>query len=331
MPRIRRKASFPALLLVSALALAGGCALQLLTGAYDVSAWDAAAWEVVWTLRLPRVVCGCLVGAGLACAGAVFQAITLNEMASPYLLGVSQGAGLAVTLVLALAPALAPSLPLCAMVGALAAFFLVYAIAWKGGASPVRLVLAGVVLGSVVGSVQTALSFCLEDVQTAQAIVSWLAGSLAGAGWTEVRRALPWTAAAVAGMFVLARHMDMLLLGEDGARVLGVPVNGLRFALALLAALASASAVSAAGLVGFVGLVVPHAVRTFTGPDHRRLLAGCLVAGPALLVVSDAAARLLVRPMQLPVGVVTGVLGGIFFLALLRTGRRRFAIGGRDA
>lgn len=327
----RKTMSFLALLFVSALVLVGGVLLQLLTGAYDVSAWDDAAWEVVRTLRLPRVVCGCVVGAGLACAGTVFQAITLNEMASPYLLGVSQGAGLAVTLVLVLFPVLAPVLPLFAMVGGLAAFFLVYAIAWKGGASPVRLVLAGVILGAVVGAVQTALFFYMDDVQTAQTVVSWLTGSLVGTGWDQVRMVLPWMVVAVGGMFVLARHMDMLLLGEDGARVLGVKVNRLRFVLALLAALASASAVSVAGLVGFVGLVVPHVVRSFTGPNHRRLLAGCLVAGPALLVASDGVARLLVQPMQMPVGVVTGVLGGVFFLVLLKVGRRRFAIGGRDA
>ncbi len=322
---------FPLFLFVSAVALAGGCALQLFTGAYDVSAWDAAAWDVVRTLRLPRVVCGCAVGAALACAGAVFQAITLNEMASPYLLGVSQGAGLAVMLVLVLAPALTPLLPPLAMCGALGAFFLVYAIAWKGGATPVRLVLAGVILGAVVGAVQTALVFLFDDLHMAQTALSWLTGSLVGVGWGDARRALPWAVAAIGGMFVLARHLDMLLLGEDGARALGVPVNRLRFVLALLAALASASAVSVAGLVGFVGLVVPHVARVFTGPNHRRLLAACVVAGPALLVVSDGVARLLARPMQLPVGVVTGVLGGVFFLVLLRTGRRRFAIGGRDA
>lgn len=328
--RNNKTASFIALLVVSALVLAGGVLLQVLTGAYDVSAWDAAAWEVVRSLRLPRIACGCVVGAGLACAGAVFQAVTLNEMSSPYLLGVSQGSGLAVMLVLVLFPVLTPVLPLLAMVGGLAAFFLVYAIAWKGGASPVRLVLAGVILGAVVGAIQTGLYFFMDDVQTAQTIVSWLTGSLVGTDWDHFNRVWPWIVAALAGMFVLSRHLDMLLLGEDGARVLGVHVNRLRFVLALFAALASASAVSVAGLVGFVGLVVPHVVRSFTGPNHRRLLLGCLVAGPALLVLSDGVARLVVRPMQLPVGVVTGVLGGVFFLVLLKTGRRRFAIGGRD-
>ena len=278
-----------------------------------------AVRDIVVSLRLPRAVAGVLVGANLSLAGAVFQTITHNEMASPYLLGVSQGAGLVISLVVVLAPILLPVLPVVAMVGGVVAFFAVYAIAWgRDGASPVRLVLAGVVFGAVTGGVQSALQFFVEDLQTSRNAMTWLAGSLVGADWSSVRIILPWSLVSFAGIFALSRHLDMLLLGESGAKTLGVPVNVIRFVLALFAVLASASAVAAAGLVGFVGLIVPHIVRVFTGPRHARLLLGCLVAGPALLVAADAVARIAFAPLQLPVGLVTGSLGGVFFLVLMK-------------
>ena len=336
----RRTVAFAALLAVSALVLLAGVLMQVCLGAYPVPlarVLDLVAGrpvpeemrDIVLSLRLPRAVAGILVGVNLSLAGAVFQTITRNEMASPYLLGVSQGSGLVISLVVILCPTLLPVLPLVAMVGGVAAFFVVYAIAWDGaGASPVRLVLAGVIFGAVTGGVQSALTYFVDDIQTARNASTWLAGSLVGSDWSDVRTVLPWTLVAFLGIVVLSRHLDMLLLGEQEAVALGVPVNRIRFVLALFAVLASASAVAAAGLVGFVGLIVPHVVRAFTGPRHARLLVGCAVAGPALLVVADAGSRLLLSPLQLPVGIVTGAVGGVFFLFLMKRGRRTFSAGG---
>lgn len=273
---------------------------------------------VVWSVRVPRAVVGLMVGMNLAVSGTIFQAITRNELASPYLLGVSSGAGLAVLLVLVVYPHLGVHLPLIASLGGAAAFLLVYAIAWKGGTSSVRLVLAGVIVASVTGSIQSGLFLFVRDVGVAQDATAWLAGSLTGAGWTQVRYAAPWTLLVVTLALCGTRYMDVLLLGDARAKSLGMPVERARFLLAAVAIAGAATVVSVAGLVGFVGLVVPHIVRSAVGSTSRVVVVGGMAAGAALMVCADAVARLAFRPIQLPVGIVTGVLGGIWFLYLMR-------------
>ena len=273
---------------------------------------------IVWNIRVPRVVVALLIGMNLAVAGAIFQAITRNELASPYTLGVSAGAGLAVLLVLVVFPQKGVHLPLIASCGGAVAFLLVYAIAWKGGTSSVRLILAGVIVGSIAGSVQTALHLFIRDIGTMQDATAWLAGSLTGASWTQVRYALPWTIIVVMLSICGTRWMDVLLLGDARAKSLGMAVERTRFGLAAIAILAAGTVVSVAGLVGFVGLIVPHIVRSIVGSTSRAVILGGLAAGPALMLVADAIARLAFRPMQLPVGLVTGTVGGIWFLFLMR-------------
>jgi iron complex transport system permease protein len=321
--------------------------LQLSFGAYPLAPLDAwrtlanpavlaneAAWQafllggtvpeyetgtlVVWTIRLPRVLVALLVGVNLAVSGAILQAITRNELASPFVLGVSSGAGLAVLLTVVVFAGLLPFLPLFAAVGGGIAFLLVYAIAWQGGTNPVRLVLAGVIVSSVFGSIQTGLFLLIEDVGLAQGVVAWTAGSLVGADWAQVRMLLPWTVIAVGSAFAGARELNVLTLGEETADSLGLSVERVRFFLSAVAVLAAATSVAAAGIVGFVGLVVPHIVRRSVGTDHKRLLVGCAFVGPALLIAADAGARLALNPAQIPVGIVTGLLGGPYFLYLMR-------------
>ncbi|WP_232700361.1 FecCD family ABC transporter permease [Halobacterium wangiae] len=272
---------------------------------------------VVWTVRLPRVVVAAFVGLNLAVSGAVFQAITRNELASPYILGVSSGAGLAVVFTLVFSVG-AYLLPLAAVAGGTAAFLLVYAVAWRGGTTPVRLVLAGVVVGTIFNSLQTGLFYFIDSNGVMRLAVAWLAGSLTGVDWTEVRTVAVPTLVVVPAALVSARQLDVLLLGERTARSLGMPVERMRFLLSALAIVAASAAVAVAGLVGFVGLVVPHAVRTLVGSDYRRLMVGCLFAGPALVVVADVVGRLALGGTQVPVGVVTGLIGGPYFLLLLR-------------
>lgn len=276
---------------------------------------------IVWNVRLPRVLVALCVGINLSFSGCIFQAITRNEMASPYLLGVSSGAGLAILIVLVLAPALSPFLPVIAMFGGGVAFLVVYTIAWNRGTSPVRLVLAGIIVAAIAGSLQTAVFMLANDVNTVQSALAWTTGSLTGTGWPQVRMVFPWMVISVVLGFAASRHLDVILLGDATARALGMPIERTRFLLAATAILAAGSAVSVAGLIGFVGLIVPHVVRSIVGSRHTRLLTGCLFAGPALLVSADTFARLLVSPVQLPVGIVTGCLGGVFFLYLMRTKR----------
>jgi len=279
---------------------------------------------IVWSIRMPRVLVAALVGLSLALSGAIFQAVTRNELASPFILGVSSGAGLAILLTLVAFPAFAAVLPLTAAVGGTAAFLVVYAIAWKGGTSPVRLPPPGVIVGTVLNSLQTALFFFAGDVGTVQQAVAWTTGSLTGVDWEQVRMVLPWVVLVVLPGTVLgARQLNVLLLGESTASSLGMRVERTRFLLSGVGIVAAAASVAVAGIVGFVGLIVPHMVRTVVGSDHKRLLVGCAFAGPALLVVADVGARLffevvLGSPTQLPVGIVTGLVGGPYFLYLMR-------------
>ncbi|CAM2917474.1 FecCD family ABC transporter permease [Halobacterium salinarum] len=280
--------------------------------------WLSRRQVVVWNIRLPRILVGTLVGANLAVSGAIFQIVTRNELASPYILGVSNGAGMVVLLTLTLFSGLLPVMPLLAALGGAVAFLIVYAIAWKNGTNPVRLVLAGVVVSTVFGSVQRALFFFIDNLGVVMSAQTWLSGSLLGTDWAQVRIALPFTVLSLALAFLVTNELDVLLLGEETAESLGMPVEKVRFGVAGIAILSTAAAIAVAGLIGFVGLIVPHMVRNIVGNDTRDLLAGCVVLGPALLVGADVGARLALDPVQLPVGIITGLVGGPYFLYLMR-------------
>ncbi|QHS15899.1 iron ABC transporter permease [haloarchaeon 3A1-DGR] len=282
---------------------------------------------IVWNIRLPRVLVAAFVGMNLAVSGAIFQAVTRNELASPYILGVSSGAGLLILLSLVVFSGLSAFLPLVAALGGAVAFLIVYAIAWQNGTSPVRLVLAGVIVSTVFQSLQTALFFFADDLGVVQTAIQWTTGSLTGVGWTQVRMVLPWTVLSMLLAVLGARQMNVLLLGERTAKSLGVSVERVRFGLSGVAVLAAAASIAVAGIVSFVGLIVPHLVRTVVGSNYRKLVVGCLFAGPALMVGADVGARLGLLAItgsnggQMPVGIVTGLVGGPYFLYLMRKKR----------
>lgn len=282
---------------------------------------DGALDAIVWSIRLPRVLLGAVVGGGLALAGAVFQGVFRNPLADPYLIGTASGAGFGATLVMALGagvPLLARvGAPLAAFVAALATVLLVTALAREGRSLPtVRLILAGVVVGSILTA---ATSFVLLGAhEQAAGVLARLLGSFAFASWKDVAVVAAFTAPAAIATMALARALDVLQLGEEGAAQLGLPVERVKLALLVLATLVTAAAVSVAGIIGFVGLITPHAVRMAFGPAHRRLLPLALVWGAAFMVLADVLARTALSPAEVPVGVVTALAGGPFFLALLR-------------
>jgi iron complex transport system permease protein len=272
---------------------------------------------IVWNLRLPRVVLAALVGMNLGLAGALLQSLTRNALAEPNLLGISAGGGLAAVAALRLWPALPlDRLPLVAFAGSLAGAALVYGLAWRGGVSPLRLVLAGVAVGALLTAFTTGL--LLTSPITLQATMAWLAGGLANRTWTHVEAVWPYWAAGTVVAVLLARPLDVLALGDEPAAGLGLRVQWMRALLTGVAALLTGSAVAVAGLIGFVGLIVPHLARALVGPRHAYLLPVSALLGGSLLVGADAVARTIAAPRELPIGIVTAVVGAPFFLWLLR-------------
>lgn len=285
--------------------------------------WPASSETIVWELRLPRILAGMLVGAGLGCAGAVFQALLRNPMADPYIIGTAAGASLGAVTALLL-PAILPvaiggwmGLGLVqglAFAGGLGTVLGVYAVArGQGGTPVVTLLLAGYAISSLLAAGVALLMFVSGD--RLAAVVSWLLGSLAGASWPRLAFAAPLIVVSFSLMVVRWRGLNALLLGEQQAAFLGVDVEREKRILTALAALATSAGVAISGTIGFVGLVVPHLLRLAFGPDHRLLLPASMVYGAALLVLADLGARLL---GGIPVGVLTALIGAPFFLWLLR-------------
>jgi iron complex transport system permease protein len=279
--------------------------------------------RILLDLRLPRILLGCLVGAGLAVAGTTFQGLLRNPLADPYLLGVSGGAALGAVFILTTGAAAGVPLivPAAACIGALAAVAAVWRLASGAGAlPPTALILSGVVVSAFCSALVMFLT-AVAPAGRVQGALFWMMGSLA----SPPLGILPAVAGAVAlgvGLAVISGpQLNALSLGEETAAHLGVNARRVRLRLFFAASLVTGAAVASAGLVGFVGLVVPHALRALVGADHRLLLPASALAGAVTLVLADTAARSVLPPAEIPVGVVTALLGAPFFLALLRQRR----------
>lgn len=316
----------------SAVLLAASVAIGLAAGPADLGLGDVlrvvggggdeAERTILLGVRLPRIVAAGLTGAVLAVSGVMFQALLRNPLAEPYLLGVSAGAGFGAVLALATGVAALSGafLPLSALAGALVAIAVVLRVAWVVDRLDTRvMILAGVVVSAFFGAaIMLVLTF--SRAETLQSAIFWTMGGFSGVSWKMSGLLAAYGLPAVAGAFVLSRHYDALALGEDTAASLGTEVEKVKIASYLVASLLAAAAVSVAGVVGFVGLVVPHAVRMVFGAAHRTLIPLSFVCGAALVIATDAAARTVAAPMEVPVGVMTAILGVPFFLALLRRG-----------
>ncbi|WP_436535819.1 FecCD family ABC transporter permease [Actinoplanes sp. HUAS TT8] len=278
---------------------------------------DALADQIVWQVRLPRVLLAFLVGAGLAVAGAVLQVVVRNPLADPYVLGVSSGAALAAVAALTLTGA-AIGVSAAAFLGAVATLALVLFLGRRRGLlDPTRLLLAGVALSYLFQAGTTFLQLRVSSNQLA-AVLFWLLGTVSGAQWSALVMPLVLVAAATGWLLGQARRLNALYLGDDAAASLGVDAHRLRWWLLIVAAALTAVVIAVAGGVGFVGLVAPHAVRLLIGADHRRLLPAAALTGGLFLVLADLVGRVAAAPLELPLGVVTAVAGVPFFLVLLR-------------
>jgi iron complex transport system permease protein len=276
---------------------------------------------IIWQMRLPRVLLAALVGAALAVSGAAFQGLFRNPLADPYLLGVASGAGFGATLVMVFAASvpvlMTLGVPLAAFIGGLLSVLCVVALARQGRTVPlVPLILAGVIIGSVLTAATSFVMLYSRD--QALSVLSWLLGSFTFANWTKVFVMLPVLAVVFIVVLGSSRALNLLQLGEEQAAQLGLSVERFKLLLIVIATLATSIAVSVSGIIGFVGLIIPHAVRLAIGADYRRATPLIALLGAIFLVLADLLARTLIAPSQLPIGIITSLVGGPFFLYLLR-------------
>ena len=280
---------------------------------------DAGAAAIVRDLRAPRVILAFLVGGSLAICGAALQAMIRNPLAEPYLLGLSSGAGLGAVIAIASRAAGAWAVPLAAFAGALGAVALVYRLSLVSGRrlDPHVLLLSGVVVGSFAGALMSAI-MVLSDAPGVRNAFLWLLGGFGTASWRALAVFTVYAAIPLALLFYHARSLDLIALGDEPAHHLGAEVDRIRRLVYLCTALLTAASVATCGIIGFVGLVVPHAVRTMFRPLHRSLLPLVFLMGGCFLVLADVVSRTAVRPLELPVGVITALIGVPLFALLLR-------------
>ncbi|MFX4262398.1 FecCD family ABC transporter permease [Pelotomaculum propionicicum] len=283
--------------------------------------WPDNYETIVFQMRLARVVLAALVGAGLAASGVVLQGLLINPMADPYILGISQGAALGATAaMLSLGGLLALGIytvPLVAFLGGLVTSIVVYNLARVGNRVQMStLLLAGIAVGLFLSAITSYIM--ITSGQNVHQILFWMIGGFAGRGWDHVMVLLPYIITGYSIMHLYARRMNVILLGEEPAQHLGIDVERMKKVLLTAATLTTASAVSVSGVIAFVGLIIPHAVRLMVGPDHRVLLPTAALTGAIFLIVADALARVAAAPEEIPVGIITALCGGPFFIYLLR-------------
>lgn len=323
MRRIGLLVGLVALLAVGLIVSLGIGAVAIPPGQVIAALWSklaaaplAAAQEaiIVWDLRLPRALLAIAIGAGLAAAGAAYQAVFRNPLADPFVIGASGGAALGAAG--AIITGRLPVVP-AAFVGAVLAVVAVYLLAQTGGRpSAINLLLAGAALSTLLSAAVTLLMF-LSD-RALHEVFAWLMGGLAGRSWPHLAAAGPVILLSIAGLWALARPLDALTGGEEGAQSLGLNVARARFAVVAAATLATAAAVAAGGIIGFVGLIVPHAGRRLVGGSHAGLIPVSALTGGLLVLLADDLARTAVAPVELPVGVLMALIGAPFFLWLLK-------------
>ncbi|MBB5335322.1 FecCD family ABC transporter permease [Pectinatus brassicae] len=272
--------------------------------------------QILLNIRLPRALLTILVGMNLAVAGAILQAVMKNPLADPHIIGISSGAGIAGIFIMIVVPQYSFLITPVAFVGAMAAAISIYILAWKNGIKPLRIILAGVAVASFIGAGISALLILYSD--RVHGALMWMVGGFAARSWVHVHLILPYTIIGIILAMLFTRHLNVLQLGDEIAKGLGMNVERIRIFLTAIAALLAASSVAVAGLLGFVGLIIPHTARLIIGSDYRFLLPASVLLGGAVVALSDTVARCAFAPLELPVGIFMAILGAPFFLFLLR-------------
>lgn len=275
---------------------------------------------IVIDIRFPRIVLAILVGANLAVSGALLQAVMKNPLADPGITGVSSGASLVAILVMLYFPQYYSFLPIAAFLGGIISCTLIYFLAWKDGIDPIRIILAGVAVNAMLGGGTSLMS--LLNSEKIQGVLLWLNGSLAIRGWKEVKMLLPYSLMALFLAAFCSKGANLLSLGDDAASSLGLKVNKTRILISMVAVFLAAASTSAVGIIGFVGLVVPHICRLIIGSNYKYLIPMSTMVGAFTLLMADNLARTVAKPIELPVGIFMAILGGPFFLFLMRRGKK---------
>jgi len=297
----------------------------------NTSAWQPTEESIVFQVRLPRVLGGVLVGAALSAAGVLFQGLFRNPMADPYIIGTAAGAAFGATLAMLLPLSLVfygfGLVPIAAFLGALGSVIIVYRLARFGGKAPiVSMLLAGFVMSSfLVAIVMLLLTMSDRLGLRIQQVFAFLMGGISVTYWQQIAVIAPLVLIGIIVTQFFAGHLNAFSIGEEGASYLGIDVEREKMIILGIGSLLTACAVSLGGLIGFVGLIMPHAMRLILGPDHRLLLPASALAGASFLVIADLLARTLLSPAEIPVGVLTAIIGAPFFIYLLRRSRREYA------
>ncbi|AAT05167.1 FecCD family ABC transporter permease [Listeria monocytogenes] len=323
--RKRRRITFIVVIILLILAFFYG----LTTGSVKITYSDAwqtltgggsdLANQLIWNLRLPRLLIAFLVGAALAIAGCLLQGVMRNPLADPGVIGVSAGGGFVAILMTLAFPALASFVPIGAFLGAFGTAILIYLLAWDRGVSPLRVILSGVAINAFIGAMTSGVMVLYSN--RVQSVISWMTGTLSGKSWYHLDMIWPYMLVGFVLSGFAIRSSNVLLLGDDAAKLLGFSVERHRFFIIMLAAFLSGVAVSVAGLIGFVGLVVPHIFRLIIGNDYKYLLPLSALGGALLVGFADTAARSWFGSIELPVGILLAMIGAPFFLFLLQRGR----------
>ena len=291
---------------------------EILESIFDPS---STIHTIIVNLRLPRVLLAAIVGMCLAAAGTLLQAVMQNPLADPGIIGVSSGASVAATVVFLVVPSWTSSLPVLAFLGAAAACLIIYLMAWKRGVEPTRIILAGTAVNAMLGAVSSFLT--LLNADNLQGVLSWMNGSMAAVSWADVRQLGIYGGIGLVLALLCIKPANALQLGDDMAKNLGLRVNGMRILLSGVGAFLAAATVSVVGMIGFVGLVVPHITRLLVGSNHRVMLPPGMVLGACVVLFADTLGRTIAAPMEIPLGIIMAILGGPFFLFLLRRGRKK--------
>lgn len=297
---------------------------------YKNGNWDYATESIIWNLRFPKVLVAAIAGAGLALSGVFMQVLTKNPLADPFILGISSGAssGATASILLGTLPFIGNvSLQLGAFVGSIVSILVVFIVAGKGwNYGTTRLVLVGMAVSSLFSAITNFIIFITPNAHKVANALYWMTGSFSGVSWEDI---LPAAGVLIVGLVVTAplhHHLDAMLLGEDMARTRGVDTKKIKIAIIIVSTMITSVLVSMSGIIGFVGLVIPHISRLIIGSTHKKMIPFCLVIGATFMVLADLVARVCIAPSEMPVGVITALIGVPFFLAMIR--KSKYGFGG---